>query len=62
MNPIADLRRKNGLTVREMATRCGLHYSKISRLERGQHEPTVRQLQEIAKAFRIKEWWKLYHH
>jgi DNA-binding XRE family transcriptional regulator len=44
------LRDKHGLTQAELAERCGVDQADISRIERGDINPTTRTLQRIAEA------------
>lgn len=45
---VIDLRRKRGLTQKQLAERCGIDQGDISRIERGSTSPTARTLQRIA--------------
>jgi ribosome-binding protein aMBF1 (putative translation factor) len=47
---IIELREHHGLTQDELASRCGMDQSDISRIERGSTSPTTRTLQRIAEA------------
>jgi len=44
-NRLAELRRDAGLTGRELATRCGWHASKVSRIENAVTPPTAADIQ-----------------
>ena len=46
---IVDARESSGLTQQELATRCGMTQSALSRLETGGSSPTVRTLQQLAR-------------
>ena len=46
-----DLRGQTGQTQKELATRLGMTESMISRLERGDHVPSLKTLCRIAEAF-----------
>ena len=47
---VAELREEHGLTQTQLAERCGVNQSDISRIERGSMSPTARTLQRIADA------------
>ena len=47
---IKTIRQQAGLSQAELGKRVGLDQATISRMERGQREPTVSQLQRIAEA------------
>jgi ribosome-binding protein aMBF1 (putative translation factor) len=47
---VIDLRRRRGLTQRQLAERCGIDQADISRIERGSTSPTAISLQRIAEA------------
>lgn len=42
---------KGERSVRHMATKCGMHYSRVFTLLKGRDEPTVDEMVQIAKAF-----------
>lgn len=42
------LRKRKGLTQEEMANRCGLHWTYIGGLERGERNPTLTTLHRVA--------------
>jgi transcriptional regulator with XRE-family HTH domain len=48
---LLELRARNGETQRELARRLGMTESMISRLERGDHVPSLKTLCRIADAF-----------
>lgn len=48
---LAELRHNAGETQRQLAHRLGMTESMISRLERGDHLPSLRTLRRIADAF-----------
>ena len=48
---LAELRRNAGVTQRQLARRLGMTESMISRLERGDHLPSLKTLCRIAEAF-----------
>ena len=47
---VIDLRKKHGLTQKQLAERCGIDQADISRIERGSTSPTAMSLQRIAEA------------
>ncbi len=47
------LRERRGLSLRALAERCGLSVNAISRIERGEHSPTVASLHLLATALRV---------
>lgn len=47
---LIETRIKCGLTQKELAKKCGIKQSNISRLESGKANPTIKFLQKIAKA------------
>ena len=47
---IADARKEAGLTQAELAKHCGIKQSNLSRLENGVVEPSLKTLENIAKA------------
>ena len=47
---IIETRIEYGLTQKELARKCGIKQSNISRLESGKANPTLKFLQKIAKA------------
>lgn len=47
---LKDLRKNEGLTQEELSKRCGVPQADISRLEKGQLNPSLQFLQKIAKA------------
>lgn len=48
---LLELRARNGETQRQLAKRLGMTNSMISRLERGDHVPSLKTLCRIADAF-----------
>lgn len=48
---IKALRAERGLTQEELADRCGLFRTYMSRIESGQANPTLTMLHQIAKGF-----------
>ncbi len=47
------LRERHGLSLRALAQVCGLSINAISRIERGDHSPTVSSLHQLAKALNV---------
>jgi transcriptional regulator with XRE-family HTH domain len=48
---LLELRRQTGQTQKQLAARLGMTESMISRLERGDHVPSLKTLCRIAEAF-----------
>ena len=48
---LSELRGQTGLTQKQLAARLGMTESMISRLERGDHVPSLKTLCRIAEAF-----------
>ncbi|WP_371808772.1 helix-turn-helix domain-containing protein [Adlercreutzia sp. ZJ473] len=46
---VVNARESSGLTQKELAARCGMTQSALSRLETGGSSPTVKTLQQLAK-------------
>lgn len=51
MKLLVEGRQESGLTQSEVAERCGMKQSNISRLERGGGNPTIGTLQKLARCF-----------
>ncbi len=51
---LIDARRRSGLTQQVLAERSGIRQSVISRLERGNGNPSVRTLQRLAEGMGMK--------
>ena len=49
MKLIVDARSAQGMTQKELAEKCGLKPSNLSRLENGKSSPTVKTLRALAK-------------
>ena len=45
---IAEARSEQGLTQKELAERCGMKQTNLSRIERGKTSPTIDTLQRLA--------------
>ena len=54
---VATTRRAAGMTQQELAVAAGLSVTTVSKLERGQHEPSVRVLVEIGRALGTDWAW-----
>lgn len=50
---IRALRKKSGLTQENMADRCGLHWTYIGGLERGERNPTLTTMKRIADGLKV---------
>lgn len=50
---IWSLRREAGLTQNEVWWRSGVHYTELSRLERGRRNPSWEQMKKIAKGLGV---------
>lgn len=52
-------RLRRGLTQRELAKRCALSQSDVSRIEKGERAPSLAQLSRLARALRVPVQWFL---
>lgn len=50
---LKELRRRRGLSQKELAEEIGVHYLQISKYETGSYFPTVGKVIEIAKALQV---------
>lgn len=50
---IRKVRKDRRITQEELADRVGLHYTTVSRIERGISNPPVQTVNKIAKALRV---------
>jgi transcriptional regulator with XRE-family HTH domain len=50
---IRAIRRRRGLTQEEMADKCGLHWTYIGGLERGERNPTLTTMERIARGLGV---------
>lgn len=50
---LRELRKKKGLTQEELADKAGMHFTYIGQIERGIRNPSLINLQKIAKALDI---------
>lgn len=53
MQAIIDARRSTGITQRELSTRSGIAQGDISRMERGNANPSIRTLQRLANSMEM---------
>lgn len=51
---ISELRRLNGLTVRELADKCGVTYQNINKIENGRYSVGIDVLSKIANGHGCK--------
>ena len=51
---IIDARKQSGLTQKELSERTGIAQGDISKLERGNANPSIRTLQKLAAGMRMK--------
>jgi transcriptional regulator with XRE-family HTH domain len=57
MVPLLRARHWRGLTQRQLAERCGLHQSILSRIESGKREATLRETVRLAEALHFPLEW-----
>lgn len=50
---IRELRRKQGWSQEELAARSGLHHTYIGGIERGERNPSLRNIVRLAKALDV---------
>lgn len=50
---LADLRKKKGLSIRELALRCDVDYGKISKIENNKANLTLTTLLELAEGLEV---------
>lgn len=50
---LRKLREKQGLTQEELADRAGMHFTYVGQIERGLRNPSLVNLQKLAKALKI---------
>lgn len=53
MQTIKELRERNGMTQRDLASRIDVTTTTISAWERGMYEPRASQLRELARVFGV---------
>lgn len=51
---IAEARNKQGMSVRELADRCGVSYQNITKIENGKYNVSIDILGKICKALDLK--------
>jgi transcriptional regulator with XRE-family HTH domain len=47
------LRRAAGLSQMQLSDRCGLHFTEISRLERGMRDPRLATIVQLARGLEV---------
>lgn len=52
---LTAIRVKEGLSQRELAKKCKVHYSMISRIEKGERNPSPKLGKQIAKVLQVPE-------
>ena len=50
---LKNLRVKQGLTQEELADKAGMHFTYIGQIERGLRNPSLINLQKLAKALKV---------
>jgi transcriptional regulator with XRE-family HTH domain len=50
---VRRLRRAAGLSQIELADRCGMHFTEISRLERGRKDPQLSTIVKLARGLDV---------
>lgn len=50
---LREWRRRGGYSVRELATRAGVGFATVHRIETGRMNPTVEMLEKLAKALGV---------
>jgi transcriptional regulator with XRE-family HTH domain len=50
---IRSLRAERGLSQEELADRAGLHRTYVGGIERGERNPTIRNLEQISRALAV---------
>jgi transcriptional regulator with XRE-family HTH domain len=53
---IKQLRQEKGLTQEQFAQKCGLHKNYIGMIERGERNPSLINIEVIAKGLDFKVW------
>jgi len=53
-NHLKALRLQRNLTQEELAERAGMHFTYVGQIERGLRNPSLINLEKIAKALKIK--------
>jgi XRE family transcriptional regulator, fatty acid utilization regulator len=51
---LREARERLGLTQEQVAERCGVHATEVSRIEGGKRDPKVSTLERLAKAVEVK--------
>lgn len=55
-NFIRDKRKENGITLRDLQEHTGISFSHLSKVERGEHQPTRETLEILANALAINKY------
>lgn len=50
---IRKLRRRQGLSIEELAFRAGIHHNYLGDIERGRRNPSIRSLEKIAQGLNV---------
>lgn len=50
---LRQLREKQGLTQEELASKAGMHFTYVGQIERGIRNPSLINLQKLAKALKV---------
>ena len=53
---LREARKKLDLTQEQVAERCGVHATEVSRIEAGKRDPKVSTLERLAKAVEVPPW------
>ena len=53
-NKIREIRKQRGFSQEELAFRCGLHRTYISDIERGDRNVSIKNIEKIANALKVK--------
>lgn len=51
---VADARKRQGLSVRELAERCGVSYQNITKIEKGKYNVSIDILGKICSALDLR--------
>ena len=51
---LRELRLKHNLTQEELADKAGMHFTYVGQIERGLRNPSLVNLEKLAKALRVK--------
>ena len=53
---VRTLRKAHGWTQEKLASRCGRHWTYIGGLERGERNPTLKVMADVARALGVDVW------